>query len=58
MNCSLKEFVVFSGHHEHQDQDVDVKEIHISQNLQKLEAHGWKASTLVRLLHFHDVALL
>ena len=47
--------VVFSGHDEHQDKDVDVKEIHISQNLQKLEAHGWKVTTLVRRLHFSKV---
>ena len=44
-------FAVFSGHHhEHQDKYVDVKEIHITENLQKLEAHGWKVRALVMLL--------
>lgn len=45
-------FVVFSGHHrEHHDKHGNVKEIHITENLQKLEAHGWKVRALVMLLY-------
>ena len=48
-------FVVFSGHHhEHQDKHVNVKEIHITENLQKLEAHGWKVRALVMLSPCYD----
>ena len=55
MNRSLKVCVVFSGHHhEHQDKHVNVKEIHISENLQKLEAHGWKVRALVMLSPCYD----